>query len=180
MKKFTLFCWLALTAVLLAMPAGAGAVQAKAEAGPGKVGSIHVFVLTEGNPDAASQFTTLNRATVGTKPRIILEQGSSSALFRRVSVRKPLEVKGRYSAVLFLNTSGDVFDAEEQAAYETYFRAGGGFVGIGSAVETSPGWQFLTDVLGTRAAASSARRTSRTRSPTAGTTRARTCPSTGT
>ncbi len=32
-------------------------------------------------------------------------------------------------------------------------RAGGGFLGIGSAVELEPGWQFLTDVLGSRAAA---------------------------
>ena len=33
---------------------------------------------------------------------------------------------------------------------ETYFKKGGGFVGIGSAVETDPSWSFLTSVLGTR------------------------------
>ena len=39
----------------------------------------------------------------------------------------------------------------QQDAFEAYFRAGGGFVGIGSAIEIEPGWPFLTDVLGSRA-----------------------------
>ena len=55
-----------------------------------------------------------------------------------------------YKAVVFLNTSGDVLDDAQQAAFETYFRAGGGFLGTGSAIETEPGWQFMTDILGTR------------------------------
>ena len=38
----------------------------------------------------------------------------------------------------------------------TYYRDGGGFVGIHSAIETEPDWSFLTDVLGTRATGSSA------------------------
>ena len=38
----------------------------------------------------------------------------------------------------------------QRAIYETYFKKGGGFVGIGSAIETDPNWSFLTGVLGTR------------------------------
>ena len=38
-----------------------------------------------------------------------------------------------------------------RTAFEEYFHDGGGFLGIGSAIETEPDWQFLTDVLGTRA-----------------------------
>lgn len=60
-----------------------------------------------------------------------------------------------YRAVVFLNTSGDVLNDAQQAAFEAYFHDGGGFVGIHSAIETEPGWQFLTDVLGTRAAGTS-------------------------
>src|SRR5215217_6697911 len=55
-----------------------------------------------------------------------------------------------YKAVVFLNTTGDVLDAAQEAAFEKYFRAGGGFLGIGSAIETEPSWSFLTNVLGTR------------------------------
>jgi type 1 glutamine amidotransferase len=56
----------------------------------------------------------------------------------------------KYRAVVFLNTSGDVLDEEQQDAFEGYFRGGGGFFGIGSAIETEPDWQFFTDVLGAR------------------------------
>jgi PKD repeat protein/glucose/arabinose dehydrogenase len=62
----------------------------------------------------------------------------------------------KYRTVVFLNTSTRTLTAAQQAAFESYFHDGGGFVGIHSAIETDPGWQFLTDVLGTRAAGKSA------------------------
>jgi PKD repeat protein/type 1 glutamine amidotransferase len=58
-----------------------------------------------------------------------------------------------YRAVTFLNTTGDYLTDAQQSAFESYFRAGGGFVGIGSAVELEPGWAFLTDVIGSRSTA---------------------------
>ncbi|MGW5202083.1 ThuA domain-containing protein [Streptomyces spiralis] len=57
----------------------------------------------------------------------------------------------QYRAVVFLNTSGDVLTATQQDAFESYYRAGGGLVAIGSAIEAQPDWKFLSDVLGTRA-----------------------------
>jgi PKD repeat protein len=62
-----------------------------------------------------------------------------------------------YRAVVFLNTgvASPLTDAQ-RAVFETYFRKGGGFVGIGSAIETDPSWSFLTDLLGTRAASRTA------------------------
>jgi PKD repeat protein/type 1 glutamine amidotransferase len=58
---------------------------------------------------------------------------------------------GRYRAVVFLNTAGDVLNDVEQTAFENYFKDGGGFLGIHSAIATETGWQFMTDLLGTRA-----------------------------
>jgi PKD repeat protein len=57
----------------------------------------------------------------------------------------------RFRAVGFLNTTGDLLTAAQQTAFEAYFRAGGGFLGLGSAIETEPDWPFLTALLGTRA-----------------------------
>src|SRR4051794_30799909 len=56
-----------------------------------------------------------------------------------------------YRSVVFLNTglASPLTDAQ-RTNFEAYFKKGGSFVGIGSAVETDPSWQFLTDVLGTR------------------------------
>ncbi|MBY8873762.1 ThuA domain-containing protein [Micromonospora sp. PLK6-60] len=58
----------------------------------------------------------------------------------------------QFRTVVFLNTAGDVLNDAQQAAFEGYYRDGGGFVGVHSAIEAEPEWSFLTDVLGTRAA----------------------------
>jgi cytochrome c len=63
-----------------------------------------------------------------------------------------LRPRARFRAVVFLDTTGSPLNAAQEAAFEDYFHAGGSFVGVGSAVETEPGWQFLTDVLGSRSA----------------------------
>ncbi|MDA0164807.1 ThuA domain-containing protein [Solirubrobacter ginsenosidimutans] len=62
-----------------------------------------------------------------------------------------------YRAVVFLNTgvASPLTDAQ-RTVFEAYFRKGGGFVGIGSAIETDPAWQFLSNALGTRAASRTA------------------------
>ena len=49
----------------------------------------------------------------------------------------------RYEAVVLLNTSGDVLDDAQQAAFERYVEAGGGLVALHSAIETEVAWQFL-------------------------------------
>jgi cytochrome c len=61
----------------------------------------------------------------------------------------------RFRAVVFLNTTGDVLDEAQQAAFERYFTDGGGFLGIHAAAETEPDWPFYQQMLGTKAAGSS-------------------------
>jgi cytochrome c len=41
-----------------------------------------------------------------------------------------------FSAVIFLNTTGDILNSQQQVAMERYIQAGGGFVGIHSATDT--------------------------------------------
>ncbi len=54
---------------------------------------------------------------------------------------------GRYRTVIFLNTTGDVLDGAQEAAFEGYVRAGGGFVGVHSAADTEYGWPFYGRLL---------------------------------
>jgi hypothetical protein len=57
----------------------------------------------------------------------------------------------QYRTVVFLNTGiGSPLTDPQRDLFEAYFRKGGGFVGVGSAIETDPAWAFLTNVLGTR------------------------------
>ena len=55
---------------------------------------------------------------------------------------------GRFAAVLFLNTTGDVLDSTQQAAFERYIEAGHGFVGVHSASDTEYGWPWYHALLG--------------------------------
>jgi type 1 glutamine amidotransferase len=55
----------------------------------------------------------------------------------------------RYKVVVFLNTTGDVLDRGEKAAFERYIRSGGGFVGIHSASDTEYEWPWYGRLVGT-------------------------------
>ena len=53
-----------------------------------------------------------------------------------------------YAAVVFLNTTGDVLDNNQQTAFEGYIRGGGGYVGVHSAADTEYDWPFYGDLVG--------------------------------
>jgi len=54
----------------------------------------------------------------------------------------------RYNAVVFLNTTGDVLNPAQEAEFERYIQAGGGFVGIHSATDTEYGWTWFGGLVG--------------------------------
>src|SRR5437870_6084547 len=54
----------------------------------------------------------------------------------------------KYSAVIFLNTTGDVLDYRQEAAFERYIQAGGGFVGVHSATDTEYDWGWYGRLAG--------------------------------
>jgi type 1 glutamine amidotransferase len=53
-----------------------------------------------------------------------------------------------YRAVVFLLTTGDVLDDQQQAAFERYLRAGNGFVGVHSASDTEYDWPWYGGLVG--------------------------------
>jgi cytochrome c len=53
-----------------------------------------------------------------------------------------------YDVVIWLNTTADVLDGEQQAAFERYIRAGGGWVGVHSASDTEYDWPWYGQLLG--------------------------------
>ncbi|MGB3800348.1 MAG: ThuA domain-containing protein, partial [Lewinella sp.] len=53
-----------------------------------------------------------------------------------------------YNAVVFLNTTGDILNAEQQDAFERYIQAGGGYVGIHSATDTEYDWPWYGKLAG--------------------------------
>jgi cytochrome c len=53
-----------------------------------------------------------------------------------------------YDAVVFLSTTGDVLNAEQQAAFERYIQGGGGYVGIHAASDTEYTWKWYGELVG--------------------------------
>jgi type 1 glutamine amidotransferase len=53
-----------------------------------------------------------------------------------------------YQAVIFLNTTGDIFDSAQQKTMERFIQSGKGFVGIHSATDTEYGWEWYTKMVG--------------------------------
>ena len=54
----------------------------------------------------------------------------------------------KYKAVIFFNTTGDVLNDEQQAAFEKYIKAGGGFVGIHAATDCEYNWPWYGNLVG--------------------------------
>ncbi len=54
----------------------------------------------------------------------------------------------RFRVVVFLNTTGDVLNASQQTAFESYIGSGGGFVGVHAAADTEYDWPFYGNLVG--------------------------------
>jgi type 1 glutamine amidotransferase len=54
----------------------------------------------------------------------------------------------QYQAVIWLSTTGDVLNATQQTAFESYIGSGGGYVGIHAAADTEYDWPFYGGLVG--------------------------------
>lgn len=53
-----------------------------------------------------------------------------------------------YDVVIFLNTTGDILNSEEQAAFEKFIQSGKGWVGIHAAADTEYEWPWYNKMVG--------------------------------
>ena len=54
----------------------------------------------------------------------------------------------QYEAIIFLSTTGDVLNRNQQDTFERYIRNGGGFVGIHAASDTEYNWSWYGELVG--------------------------------
>jgi type 1 glutamine amidotransferase len=81
--------------------------------------------------------------SIGIADRFGVDATENPALFTDANL-------AAYRVVVFLNTTGDVLDASQQAAFERFIRAGGGYVGVHSATDTEYDWPWYGDLVGAR------------------------------
>lgn len=58
------------------------------------------------------------------------------------------DILKKYSAVVLLSANQDIFDADQEAAFQRYVRAGGGVVGVHAATGIERNWQWFSDLIG--------------------------------
>lgn len=75
------------------------------------------------------------------------EEGFAVEATEDASVFTP-QTLSDYAAVAFVMTSGEVFDASQQAAFEDFIRGGGGFLGVHSASTTEYEWPWFGQLVG--------------------------------
>ncbi len=78
---------------------------------------------------------------LGEKNGFSVTATEDSSLFTAANLAK-------YKAVIFLNTTGDILDADQKAAFESYIQKGGGFAGVHAASDTEYKWPFYGKLVG--------------------------------
>lgn len=78
---------------------------------------------------------------LGTENGFDVDTTTNSAIFNQDSLDK-------YSAVIFLNTTGDLLDYRQAASFERYIQAGGGFVGVHAAADAEYDWGWYNRLVG--------------------------------
>ncbi len=141
-----------LTVVAPSPPSAGGGPgqEPPAAGGPPPLFDVLAFTEAVGETHSSTSDGIDALRDIGARNRFrVTVAGSSSGVFTEANLK-------RFRAVVFLNTAGDVLTDAEQTAFENYFKDGGGFLGIHSAIATETGWQFMTDLLGTRATGAAA------------------------
>ncbi|HBX67484.1 MAG TPA: Crp/Fnr family transcriptional regulator, partial [Balneolaceae bacterium] len=54
----------------------------------------------------------------------------------------------QYDVIIFLSTTGDILNEEQQKAMEEFIQSGKGFVGIHAASDTEYEWEWYTQLVG--------------------------------
>ncbi|MGC8750954.1 ThuA domain-containing protein [Hydrotalea sp.] len=78
---------------------------------------------------------------LGKENHFIVDTTTNSNFFTTSNLKK-------YKAIIFLSTTGKVFDDAQKVAFEEYIHNGGGFVGIHAATDTEYDWPWYNRMIG--------------------------------
>lgn len=102
---------------------------------------VLVFTKTAGFHHAAIPDGVKAIQKLGAKHHFIVDTTSNSDKFTEDTLKQ-------YAAVIFLNTTGDVLDAAQQADFERYIQAGGGYLGVHAASDCEYQWPWYGKLVG--------------------------------
>ncbi|HEX6685191.1 MAG TPA: ThuA domain-containing protein [Candidatus Limnocylindrales bacterium] len=116
-----------------------GAVPLQAQAAPAY--SVLVFSKTAGFRHDSIPAGIAAVQQLGTANDFAVEATEDANAFTDANL-------ARFRAVVWLSTTGDVLNDTQQAAFERYIRAGGGYAGVHAAADTEYGWAWYGRLVG--------------------------------
>ena len=108
---------------------------------PKKKISILVFSKTAGYRHAAIAEGKVALLKLGAENNFSVDTTEDASYFTEKTLKK-------YSAVIFLSTTGDVLNDEQQKVFEKYIQSGKGFVGVHAATDTEYDWAWYAKLVG--------------------------------
>ncbi|RYE17109.1 MAG: ThuA domain-containing protein, partial [Sphingobacteriales bacterium] len=78
---------------------------------------------------------------LGAENKFVVDTTTDAAKFNAANL-------AQYAAVVFLSTTGDVLNDDQQTAFENYIKGGGGFVGVHAATDTEYDWPWYGNLVG--------------------------------
>lgn len=108
---------------------------------PAGKGHVLVFSLTKGYRHASIEKGQEAIKKLGAENGFEVTISEDPGLFTDESLQ-------HFSAIIFLSTTGDILNSNQEAAFMRYIQAGGGFVGIHAAADTEYGWPWYGKLVG--------------------------------
>ncbi len=111
----------------------------------------NVFAQTKINVLVFSKTAAFRHQSIGAGKialeKMAKEKGFSVSFTEDATQFSELNLK-KFNTVIFLNTTGDVLNNEQQNSFERYIQAGGGYVGIHAATDTEYEWTWYNQLAG--------------------------------
>jgi type 1 glutamine amidotransferase len=94
---------------------------------------VLVFSKTQAYRHASITEGKMAMLKLGTENKWAVDTTEDAAVFFTENLKK-------YKTIVFLNTSGNILNEEQQIAFQNYIKGGGSFVGIHAASDTEKDW----------------------------------------
>ncbi|SFW15633.1 ThuA domain-containing protein [Cellulophaga fucicola] len=102
---------------------------------------VLVFTKTEGFRHGSIESGVVALEKMANDHKFVIDTTADAKMFTESNLKQ-------YKAVVFLNTTGDILNDEQQAAFEKYIKSGGGYVGIHAAADAEYSWPWYNKLVG--------------------------------
>ena len=102
---------------------------------------VLLFVKTKGFHHESIPAGVLAIQKIGTENNFAVDTTSDAGMFNDDNLKK-------YRAVIFLSTTGNILNSNQQVAFQRYIEAGGGFMGIHAAADAEYSWAWYNKLVG--------------------------------